>query len=72
MKRENTALIALGMGPSLAYAAGLCGLMVWRTASGLSPLPDGSTAYVMALSGMVPLASVSLTSVLRLRLRRNR
>ena len=64
---SNRWLTALAIAPNVVYVIGLFTLAAWRMASGLQPLPNGSTAFVMAMSTVIPVASVALVTVLRLR-----
>lgn len=67
MTRRDRSLVALALAPNLAYVAALAGLMTWRISTGLSPLPEGATPWVMGLAGCIPIASVGLANFLRLR-----
>jgi hypothetical protein len=64
---SNRSLTALAIAPNAIYVSGLLAVMLWRLASGLQPLPNGATAAVVGLSVIVPIASVALANVLRLR-----
>jgi hypothetical protein len=67
MRRSDRNLIAIALAPNLVLILGLFGLMAWRMASRLSPLPDHSAGIVMALCAGAPLASVAFATVLRSR-----
>lgn len=67
MSRSERALIAVALAPNVGLILGLFGLIAWRTASRLSPLPDHSAGIVMALCAGVPAASVAFAAVWRSR-----
>jgi hypothetical protein len=69
MTPANRAIIFFALAPNVVYVAALTGLMLWRMASGLQPLPQGATSIVMGLSIAVPMASVAMANFVRLRRR---
>jgi hypothetical protein len=64
---SDRSLTALAIAPNAIYVSGLLTVMVWRLASGLQPLPNGTTSAIVGLSVIVPIASVALATFLRLR-----
>ena len=69
MIRHNRTLMAMAVAPGALWVLALMGLFVVRASLGLSPLPDDAAPLVMGLSGVIPIASVAVVNVLRLRRR---
>lgn len=67
MRRSDRNIIVMVLAPNAVLILGLFGLIAWRTASRLSPLPDHAAQTVTALCAGTPLASVAFATVLRSR-----
>jgi hypothetical protein len=67
MTRRDKMLIAWALAPNAIYVIGLCSLMVWRSVSGQSPLPQGAMLFVTPLSIVVPFGCAMLANAIRLR-----
>ena len=67
MKLSNRAITWLAIAPSAIYVTGFAGVMATRLLSGHQPLPNGTMPAVMALNIVIPMASIALGTVLRLR-----
>lgn len=70
MTKSDRLCIKVALLPVLTFALCLLSFMVLREMSGASPLPSGSTQYVLSASLLVTIGAIVVANLLRIRLRR--